>query len=69
MFLNSQYKHAEPESPISKQLSSWKDYYEWRCIPLDSPVALLLQWVCIFYFKSLVESENLYYYFSCSTTV
>lgn len=47
MFFNSHYKHAEPVAPIPKQLSSWKDYYEWRCIPLHSPVALLLHWVCI----------------------
>ncbi|GMY26143.1 zinc finger MYND domain-containing protein 15 isoform X2 [Fagus crenata] len=40
---------AEPESPISKQLSSWKDYYEWRCILLHSPVALLLQWPLTIY--------------------
>ncbi|XWS34411.1 hypothetical protein CRYUN_Cryun21dG0036200 [Craigia yunnanensis] len=33
-----------PSSPIAKSLCSWKDYYEWRCIPLDSPVALLLHW-------------------------
>ncbi|EEF42255.1 hypothetical protein RCOM_0699750 [Ricinus communis] len=33
-----------PVSPISKHLSSWMDYYEWRCIPLHSPVALLLHW-------------------------
>ncbi|KAL5552971.1 hypothetical protein UlMin_040372 [Ulmus minor] len=32
----------EPVSPISKLLSSWKDYYEWRHIPLHSHVALLL---------------------------
>ncbi|XVF85496.1 hypothetical protein PTKIN_Ptkin17bG0122300 [Pterospermum kingtungense] len=35
-----------PSSPIVKSLCSWKDYYEWRCIPLHSPVALLLHWGC-----------------------
>ncbi|XP_059655977.1 uncharacterized protein LOC132302979 isoform X2 [Cornus florida] len=38
-----------PLSPIPKQLSSWKDYYEWRCIPLCSPVALLLHWPLTLY--------------------
>ncbi|KAM7484287.1 hypothetical protein LguiA_000296 [Lonicera macranthoides] len=38
-----------PLSPIWKQLSSWKDYYEWRCIPLYSPVALLLHWPLTLY--------------------
>ncbi|XP_021293589.1 zinc finger MYND domain-containing protein 15 isoform X1 [Herrania umbratica] len=33
-----------PSSPIGKSLCTWKDYYEWRCIPLHSPVALLLHW-------------------------
>ncbi|KAM4109988.1 hypothetical protein ACJW30_03G159900 [Castanea mollissima] len=39
----------EPVAPIPKQLSSWKDYYEWRCIPLHSPVALLLHWPLMIY--------------------
>ncbi|XP_062159992.1 uncharacterized protein LOC133867285 isoform X1 [Alnus glutinosa] len=39
----------EPEYPISKQLSSWKDYYEWRCIPLHSLAALLLHWPLTIY--------------------
>lgn len=34
-----------PEYPISVELHSWEDYYNWRRIPLDSPVALLLHWV------------------------
>ncbi|KAA8529511.1 hypothetical protein F0562_033690 [Nyssa sinensis] len=38
-----------PLSPIPKQLCSWKDYYEWRCIPLHSPVALLLHWPLTIY--------------------
>ncbi|XVE91908.1 hypothetical protein REPUB_Repub01dG0051800 [Reevesia pubescens] len=33
-----------PSSPRVKSLCCWKDYYEWRCIPLHSPVALLLHW-------------------------
>ncbi|XP_028801900.1 zinc finger MYND domain-containing protein 15, partial [Neltuma alba] len=33
-----------PESAISEELHSWEDYCKWRCIPLDSPVALLLHW-------------------------
>ncbi|CAK7332755.1 unnamed protein product [Dovyalis caffra] len=38
-----------PISPISECLSSWLDYYEWRCIPLHSPVALLLHWPLTIY--------------------
>ncbi|OVA09116.1 zinc finger protein [Macleaya cordata] len=34
----------EPVTPISMHLSSWKDYYEWRCLPLHSPAAFLLHW-------------------------
>lgn len=37
--------HVGPSSPISKDLCGWKDYYEWRSIPLHSPIALLLHWV------------------------
>ncbi|XVE75130.1 hypothetical protein DITRI_Ditri12bG0071600 [Diplodiscus trichospermus] len=33
-----------PSSPITKSLCSWKDYYDWMCLPLHSPVALLLHW-------------------------
>ncbi|KAK4429901.1 hypothetical protein Salat_1290800 [Sesamum alatum] len=33
-----------PSSPIHKRLTTWKDYCEWRCIPLYSPAALLLHW-------------------------
>ncbi|XP_011086468.1 zinc finger MYND domain-containing protein 15 isoform X3 [Sesamum indicum] len=33
-----------PSSPIPKRLTTWKDYCEWRCIPLYSPAALLLHW-------------------------
>ncbi|KAI5649852.1 hypothetical protein M9H77_35857 [Catharanthus roseus] len=38
-----------PPSPMLKQISNWKDYYEWRCIPLCSPVALLLHWPLTLY--------------------
>ncbi|GKC53029.1 hypothetical protein Tco_1075774, partial [Tanacetum coccineum] len=34
---------------LNKQLSSWNDYYEWRGVPLDSPVALLLHWPLTIY--------------------
>ncbi|CAH1424692.1 unnamed protein product [Lactuca virosa] len=34
-----------PLSMLTKKLSSWNEYYEWRGIPLDSPVALLLHWL------------------------
>ncbi|KAL9246439.1 hypothetical protein vseg_019974 [Gypsophila vaccaria] len=40
---------TDPGSPLSKQLSSWKEYYEWRSIQLDSPAALLLQWPLTIY--------------------
>ncbi|KAH9609165.1 hypothetical protein KSS87_002391 [Heliosperma pusillum] len=40
--------HADPVS-LSKQLSCWKEYYDWRSIPTDSPVALLLQWPLTIY--------------------
>ncbi|VVA94740.1 unnamed protein product [Arabis nemorensis] len=38
-----------PLSPVSRQLCSWTDYFEWRKIPLDSPVALLLHWPLTIY--------------------
>lgn len=38
-----------PISPLSKQLSCWKEYYEWRSISLDSSVALLLHWPLTIY--------------------
>ncbi|XP_057948516.1 uncharacterized protein LOC131144125 isoform X2 [Malania oleifera] len=50
----------EPLSPKSKHLSSWKDYYEWRCIPLHSPVALLLHWpLTIYWATQLAASRSL----------
>ncbi|KAF3431343.1 hypothetical protein FNV43_RR26074 [Rhamnella rubrinervis] len=44
----------EPVSPISTHLCSWKEYYEWRCIPLHSPVALLLHWPLTVYHATQV---------------
>ncbi|KAJ8424817.1 hypothetical protein Cgig2_013012 [Carnegiea gigantea] len=41
---------TEPASPLSKQLSCWKEYYEWRSIPLDSPAAVVLQWPLTIYY-------------------
>ncbi|GAB2280372.1 hypothetical protein Dimus_015007 [Dionaea muscipula] len=38
-----------PSSPLSKQLSSWKEYYEWRGLPLESPIAILLHWPLTLY--------------------
>ncbi|XP_023732215.3 uncharacterized protein LOC111880033 isoform X1 [Lactuca sativa] len=38
-----------PLSMLTKKLSSWNEYYEWRGIPLDSPVALLLHWPLTIY--------------------
>ncbi|CAN4124301.1 unnamed protein product [Withania somnifera] len=39
----------EPSTPSPKLFSGWKEYYEWRCIPLYSPVALLLHWPLTLY--------------------
>ncbi|GAB2214154.1 hypothetical protein Drorol1_Dr00018494 [Drosera rotundifolia] len=48
-----------PVSPLSKQLSSWKEYYEWRNIPLDSPVSLLLHWpLTIYHAMQMASSER-----------
>ncbi|CAN8235843.1 unnamed protein product [Cochlearia groenlandica] len=40
---------CRPISPLKNQLCSWADYYAWRRIPLDSPVALLLHWPLTIY--------------------
>ncbi|XP_058080162.1 uncharacterized protein LOC131228497 isoform X2 [Magnolia sinica] len=40
---------TEPINSVSMRLSSWKDYYQWRCLPLNSPVALLLHWPLTIY--------------------
>lgn len=45
---------SDPSVLISEDLYSWKDYYEWRCIPLDSPVALLLHWPLTVYYATQV---------------
>ncbi|GLT74268.1 hypothetical protein SLA2020_460740 [Shorea laevis] len=39
-----------PSYRLSKELRNWKEYYEWRCIPLHSPVALLLHWPLTIYY-------------------
>uniref|UniRef100_A0A803MB42 MYND-type domain-containing protein n=1 Tax=Chenopodium quinoa TaxID=63459 RepID=A0A803MB42_CHEQI len=47
-----------PISSLSKQLSCWKEYYDWRSISLDSPVALLLHWpLTIYYALQLNDSR------------
>ncbi|KAK6160119.1 hypothetical protein DH2020_003500 [Rehmannia glutinosa] len=50
-----------PSSPIPpKRLTTWKDYYEWRCIPLYSPAALLLHWpLTIYWAIQLATGESL----------
>ncbi|KAK9276272.1 hypothetical protein L1049_005803 [Liquidambar formosana] len=43
-----------------KRLSGWKDYFEWRCIPLHSPVALLLHWpLTIYHATQLAATRSL----------
>ncbi|KAL8121179.1 hypothetical protein AgCh_018075 [Apium graveolens] len=52
----------EPQSPLQKQLDTWEDYYEWRSIPLHSPVAILLHWPLTLYWAAqltLARSLNL----------
>ncbi|CAA7014379.1 unnamed protein product [Microthlaspi erraticum] len=49
-----------PLSPVTNQLCSWMEYYEWRKIPLDSPVALLLHWpLTIYHAIQTIGMENL----------
>ncbi|KAG8366225.1 hypothetical protein BUALT_Bualt17G0054400 [Buddleja alternifolia] len=49
-----------PSSPIPKLLTSWKDYYEWRSIPLNSPAALILHWpLTIYWAIQLATLESL----------
>lgn len=51
---------TEPKSQLSSCLSCWEDYYQWRCLPLDSPVALLLHWVLqVFLLKQLCITWSL----------
>ncbi|XP_076947275.1 uncharacterized protein LOC143619157 [Bidens hawaiensis] len=40
---------CRPLSILKKQLCSRSEYYEWRGVPLDSPVALLLHWPVTIY--------------------
>ncbi|XP_012092020.1 zinc finger MYND domain-containing protein 15 isoform X2 [Jatropha curcas] len=47
-----------PAAPMPKHLSSWMDYYEWRCIPLHSPVAFLLHWPLTIYHAAQVSSAR-----------
>ncbi|KAL8534007.1 hypothetical protein ACS0TY_010137 [Phlomoides rotata] len=47
-------------SPLPNRLTTWKDYYEWRCIPLYSPIALLLHWPLTLYWAiQLATLESL----------
>ncbi|XP_035842635.1 uncharacterized protein LOC110921720 isoform X2 [Helianthus annuus] len=46
---NTKTQYAEPLSILKKRSCSWSDYYEWRGIPLDSSVALLLHWPLTIY--------------------
>ncbi|GER54855.1 zinc ion binding [Striga asiatica] len=49
-----------PSSSVPKCLCSWKEYYEWRCIPLNSPAALLLHWpLTIYWAIQLATRESL----------
>lgn len=48
-----------PSSPLPERLNSWKDYYEWRCIPLHSPVALLLHWPLTIYQAYLLVTARI----------
>ncbi|CAI0627569.1 unnamed protein product [Linum tenue] len=43
-----------PASLKSDALSNWKDYFEWRCLPLHSPVALLLHWPLLVYYATQI---------------
>ncbi|XP_050129777.1 uncharacterized protein LOC126606427 isoform X3 [Malus sylvestris] len=63
---------TEPSVMISECLTSWKEYYEWRSIPLHSPVALLLHWPLTIYYATQVAglgswtsgiSEKLYIHY------
>ncbi|XP_051216028.1 uncharacterized protein [Lolium perenne] len=40
---------TEPENPVTRPLASWEDYYQWRSLPLHSPVAVLLHWPLTLY--------------------
>ncbi|KAF3331949.1 Zinc finger MYND domain-containing protein 15 [Carex littledalei] len=38
-----------PETDLKTPIKSWKEYYEWRRLPLHSPVAVLLHWTLTVY--------------------
>ncbi|KAK1296460.1 hypothetical protein QJS10_CPB15g01693 [Acorus calamus] len=51
---------SEPREQISTHLTSWKDYYQWRCLPFHSPVALLLHWpLTLFHMVQLASTKKL----------
>ncbi|WVZ65931.1 hypothetical protein U9M48_015217 [Paspalum notatum var. saurae] len=40
---------TEPENPVRSVLESWEDYYQWRSLPMHSPVAVILHWPLTLY--------------------
>ncbi|KAJ9563907.1 hypothetical protein OSB04_009067 [Centaurea solstitialis] len=56
--LKASIHNAGPLSILKNQLYSWNDYYEWRGIPLDSPVAVLLHWPLTIYQAIQVATEK-----------
>ncbi|CAN0925694.1 Zinc finger MYND domain-containing protein 15 [Linum grandiflorum] len=48
-----------PASVKPDALNSWKDYYEWRCIPLHSPVSLLLHWPLTVYYATQIATAGI----------
>lgn len=50
------WDYTGPLYPVTKQLCSWTDYFDWRKIPLDSPVALLLHWVTFLVMIDVIAS-------------
>ncbi|KAJ8761030.1 hypothetical protein K2173_022068 [Erythroxylum novogranatense] len=49
-----------PISLVSEHIRCWMDYYQWRCIPLHSPVAMLLHWpLTIYYAACLTRMKSL----------
>ncbi|KAJ1290904.1 hypothetical protein BS78_02G278600 [Paspalum vaginatum] len=40
---------TEPENPVGSVLESWEDYYQWRSLPMHSPVAVMLHWPLTLY--------------------
>ncbi|KAI4973992.1 hypothetical protein ZWY2020_041773 [Hordeum vulgare] len=47
----------EPENPVPAPLASWEDYYQWRSLPLHSPVAVLLHWIKLLFRTGFDEAE------------